>query len=84
MRIVRRPGGEVVFDPAAELEGRGAYLCDDAACRELALKRSSIQRALRTALPDEVRTRLEQGDAAIGAATGYGAPETMTGGTHGA
>jgi predicted RNA-binding protein YlxR (DUF448 family) len=84
VRVVRRPDGSVVVDSAGMLEGRGAYLCADAACWELALKRSALQRALRTSLPNELTTQLEQGEVAAALApTDHGAPSTMTGGTHG-
>jgi predicted RNA-binding protein YlxR (DUF448 family) len=84
MRFVRRADGSVVADPLGTLEGRGAYLCADGSCWETALKRSSLQRALRTRLPEDIRTRLEQGDmAAFGTLAEHGAPATITGGTHG-
>jgi hypothetical protein len=84
MRFVRRPDGAVVADPTGSLEGRGAYLCAEGSCREIALKRSSLQRALRTQLPTDITTRLEHGDmAATGAIAEHGAPATITGGTHG-
>jgi len=81
---VRRPDGVVDFDPTASAPGRGAYLCADGSCWELALKRSALQRALRTPLPERLKTRLEHGDvAAFGAIADHGAPATITGGTHG-
>jgi predicted RNA-binding protein YlxR (DUF448 family) len=84
LRIVRRPDGTVVLDARADASGRGAYLCPDPGCWTLALKRSSLQRALRTTLPTELRTRLEHGDmAAFGPMAERGAPASSTGGTHG-
>jgi predicted RNA-binding protein YlxR (DUF448 family) len=84
LRFVRRPDGSVVTDPIGTLDGRGAYLCADGSCWQTALKRSSLQRALRTRLPHDITSRLEHGDmAAFGAAAEHGAPATITGGTHG-
>jgi predicted RNA-binding protein YlxR (DUF448 family) len=81
---VRRPDGSVVPDPLGTLEGRGAYLCADGSCWQVALKRASLQRALRTRLPEDITTRLEHGDmAAFGADAESVAPATITGGTHG-
>jgi predicted RNA-binding protein YlxR (DUF448 family) len=54
----------VVFDPTGRLAGRGAYLCADGACWQLAIRRSSVERALSATLPPEVRGRLELGDTA--------------------
>jgi predicted RNA-binding protein YlxR (DUF448 family) len=84
VRVVRRPDGSVVLDDEGRSEGRGAYLCADRACWTLALRRSALQRALRTPLPTDLKTRLEQGDAAPGpVTTDRRAPQMMLGGTDG-
>jgi uncharacterized protein len=84
VRIVRRPDGVIVMDEAGHSAGRGAYLCADPACWTLALKRSALQRALRTALPADLKERLEQGAlVASPVSTGRGAPQMMLGGSHG-
>jgi predicted RNA-binding protein YlxR (DUF448 family) len=84
VRVVRRPDGTVVLDRSGTLEGRGAYLCADGSCWAIALKRSALQRALRTSLPIDLTTYLEHGDVnAIRVATDHGAPATITGGTDG-
>ena len=55
VRIVRTPDGHVVVDEAGKARGRGAYLCRKPACWEAALKRGSLNRALRTSLqPGEI------------------------------
>jgi predicted RNA-binding protein YlxR (DUF448 family) len=46
-RIVRSPAGAVGYDSTGKAPGRGAYLCGQAACLEAALRRGSIQRALK-------------------------------------
>jgi uncharacterized protein len=62
VRVVRGPDGSVSFDASGRVAGRGAYLCADGSCWQAALKRRSIERALDTALPAELRRRLEQPD----------------------
>jgi predicted RNA-binding protein YlxR (DUF448 family) len=57
-RIVRTPDGHVVLDPTGRLAGRGAYLCDDPACREAAMKKSALSRALAAPIPDALRAEL--------------------------
>ena len=47
IRLVRTADGHVVVDPTGKRHGRGAYLCHDPACWDLALKRRSLERALR-------------------------------------
>ena len=47
VRFVRDRSGAVVEDPTGRAPGRGAYLHDDPACRELASRKRSLERALR-------------------------------------
>lgn len=51
LRFVRDPGGAIVEDPTGRAPGRGVYLHDDPACRDLALKRRSLERALKPRPP---------------------------------
>ena len=46
-RIVRSPAGTVSYDPTGKAAGRGAYLCGQPECLDMAVRRRSIQRALR-------------------------------------
>ena len=61
-RIVRMPDGTITFDPTGRAHGRGAYLCADGNCWRQAVKRGSIQHALKAPLPAEIRGLLEQED----------------------
>lgn len=47
IRLVRTPAGRAEVDLTGKRHGRGAYLCHDPACWELALKRRALERALR-------------------------------------
>jgi predicted RNA-binding protein YlxR (DUF448 family) len=49
-RIVRTPAGEIAFDPTGRLAGRGAYVCQDAACLTKAIDKGALARALDTPL----------------------------------
>ena len=46
-RIARSPAGTVTYDPTGKAAGRGAYLCGQPACLDMAVRRRSIQRALK-------------------------------------
>jgi predicted RNA-binding protein YlxR (DUF448 family) len=46
-RIVRSPSGTVAYDPTGSAAGRGAYLCGQPSCLDLAVRRRSILRALK-------------------------------------
>lgn len=47
LRVVRTPTGEIIIDPMGKKEGRGAYLCIDIECIELARKKDCLSRALK-------------------------------------
>jgi len=64
IRIVRTPDRSVVVDPTGRMSGRGAYLCADGSCWAVALKKSSLERALEVPLPAELRSRIEHGELA--------------------
>jgi uncharacterized protein len=51
----------VHVDPTGKRNGRGAYLCDQAACWKRAIDSDVLAKALRTTLTDEDRQRLKEG-----------------------
>jgi predicted RNA-binding protein YlxR (DUF448 family) len=70
VRVVRAPDGSVDFDPTGRANGRGAYLCADGSCWQVALKKSALERALGTPLPPALRERLAQGPSVAGGVHG--------------
>lgn len=64
IRVVRSPAGEVHPDPTGKAPGRGAYVCADPACQELALARGSLRRALDVPIPDGLFGAVPAGGAA--------------------
>jgi predicted RNA-binding protein YlxR (DUF448 family) len=69
-RIVRSPAGTVAYDPTGKAAGRGAYLCGQPDCLDLAVRRRSIQRALKVtdtvaanAAVEALRNRMSSGSA---------------------
>lgn len=60
-RIVRALDGQVEYDPTGKRPGRGAYLCRQRACWELALKKKILEHALQTTICAENRAILEEG-----------------------
>ena len=50
IRIVRTPEGQVQVDETSKKAGRGAYLCQNPACWEKAIKGKQLGRALKTSL----------------------------------
>ncbi|MBI2941424.1 MAG: YlxR family protein [Chloroflexi bacterium] len=58
VRIVRTVAGPVEVDPRGRKPGRGAYLCRNRACWEQALRRGTIEHALKTTLSPADRAAL--------------------------
>ncbi len=55
VRLVRKPGGEVIVDRTGRLSGRGAYLCRSQKCWQSGFGR--LEQALRTRItPENVDT----------------------------
>ncbi len=64
--MVRSPEGMIAIDPTGRAPGRGAYLCNDAACFATAGRRHALERALGGPLPAGLADALAAG---VGAAT---------------
>lgn len=60
IRIVRTPEGQVVIDETGKRAGRGAYLCPNRRCWEIALKEKRVGHALKTDLTPEVIAMLQE------------------------
>lgn len=59
-RIVRTPEGTVAPDPTGRRNGRGAYLCGQAACWEKALSSGQLARALNVEIDTETLDALRR------------------------
>ena len=60
IRAVRSPEGVVSLDFKGKNQGRGAYVCKNADCLKKAIKSKAMERALETAIPEEVYEALRQ------------------------
>ena len=54
VRVVRDKDGNVSVDPTGKKSGRGAYVCKDAKCLELAVKGRKLERSFKCAIPAEI------------------------------
>jgi uncharacterized protein len=59
VRVVRAVDGTIAVDPTGKQSGRGAYICRQLGCWEQALKRRTLDRALKVELDAGTRQRLE-------------------------
>ena len=55
IRVVRTPEGVFCLDRSGKMNGRGAYLCPKRECLELALRKGSLAKSFRTAVPPELK-----------------------------
>lgn len=60
VRIVKTPEDEVLIDSTGKKSGRGAYLCLDEHCFQLAQKNRSLDRALKHSVKQEIYEQLLQ------------------------
>ncbi|MDR1210218.1 MAG: YlxR family protein [Clostridiales bacterium] len=75
-RVVRSPEGEYSVDPTGRKNGRGAYICINVDCLELARKRKGLNRSFKAEVPGEIfeklREELTGGQQAYGKPAGTG------------
>lgn len=60
VRVVRTVEGSLIVDRRGKVSGRGAYLCPESACVELAIKQHKLERALERPLTEELLQQLQQ------------------------
>jgi uncharacterized protein len=64
IRVVRSQEGRVAVDPSGRMNGRGAYLCRDAACFEKARKARALSREFSMEIPEvlyqEIAAHMEE------------------------
>ena len=54
LRVVKSPAGAIAFGRVGKAPGRGAYVCPNPECLKKAQKSKALDRALETAVPQEV------------------------------
>lgn len=59
IRIVKNKENEILVDRTKKSNGRGAYVCKNAACLEDAKKHKGLERALETKIPVELYEELK-------------------------
>ena len=60
IRIIKTPEGEIAVDFTGKKNGRGAYICNSTECLRQARRRKSLERSLKTVIPDEIYEELEK------------------------
>ena len=60
LRVVKTKDGEIFLDKTGKANGRGAYICNNPACLDKAMKSNRLARSLGTQIPEEVYEQLRQ------------------------
>ena len=60
IRVLRTPEGEIILDLTGKKNGRGAYICKNAACLKKARKSRRIESSLACRISDELYTKMEE------------------------
>ncbi len=54
IRIIKTAEGDVAIDRTGKKNGRGAYICDDRACLEKAVRTKGLDRSFKEKIPPQV------------------------------
>ncbi len=60
IRVVKTPDGEVMLDKTGKQNGRGAYICKNAACFKKAQKARRFENAFHSPIAAEVAAAIEK------------------------
>ena len=60
IRVLKTPEGEITLDASGRKNGRGAYLCRDAACLKKAEKTRGLERSLGVQIVPEIYEKLRE------------------------
>ena len=60
IRIIRTPDGKIEIDKTGKKSGRGAYLCGDVRCLEIAFRENSLNKSLKQDVPQQTLDELRK------------------------
>ena len=60
IRVVKDKEGKVFVDITGKQNGRGAYICPDEKCLEMAMKNKGLERTLKSTISDDVYQKLRE------------------------
>ncbi len=67
IRVVKTPEEEFFLDATGKKNGRGAYVCPNAACMEKAIRSKGLERSFQMAIPPQVYDSLRKELSELGA-----------------
>lgn len=60
IRIVKNNQNDFFVDKTGKMNGRGAYICQSAACLEMAIKNKGLERSFECKIPDEIYEQMKK------------------------
>lgn len=60
IRVIVTPEGSIELDKTGKKNGRGAYICPNAACLEKAVKTKGLDKSLKISVPSDIYERLRE------------------------
>ncbi|MCP1101175.1 putative RNA-binding protein YlxR (DUF448 family) [Aequitasia blattaphilus] len=60
IRVVKNDQGEFFLDSTGKKNGRGAYICPQKSCLEMAMKNKGLERSFKQSIPVEIYEVLEK------------------------
>lgn len=60
IRIVRNKDGDMSIDLTGKMAGRGAYICKDRKCFDMAAKAKRLEKSFKCKIPDEIYDSLRE------------------------
>ncbi len=62
IRVVRTPDKQVTIDLTGKKSGRGAYVCPDEECINMAIKNKRLEKSLSCSIPEGLAGELKNGE----------------------
>ena len=60
IRIIRTPEGNIEIDRTGKKSGRGAYLCSNVECLDIALRKNNLNKSLKKDIPLQTIDKLRK------------------------
>ena len=60
LRILKTADGEITLDATGKKNGRGAYVCKNPQCLQMAVKNHGLERSFKMSIPKETAVLLEK------------------------
>lgn len=60
IRIVKNKQGNISIDKTGKASGRGAYICNNIECLDMAIKTKKLERTFETNISEEIYSKLRE------------------------